>query len=90
LVHCTFYMTHHTEWQPLAGRNFMYSNPYLCAYSLVKIQRESSPWLMYRAVNTRAVGRYPLRGGAVKSLARPTSRCRRTESWKTAGFRLDQ
>jgi hypothetical protein len=31
-----------------------------------------------------------LRGGTGKSLARPTSRCRRTESWKTAGFRINQ
>jgi hypothetical protein len=31
-----------------------------------------------------------VRRGANKSLARPTSRCRRTESWKTAGFRLNQ
>jgi hypothetical protein len=31
-----------------------------------------------------------LRGGADKSLARPTSRYRRTESWKTGGFRLNQ
>jgi hypothetical protein len=31
-----------------------------------------------------------LRGGADKSLARLISRCRRTESWKTAGFRLNQ
>jgi hypothetical protein len=28
-----------------------------------------------------------MRGGADKSLTRPTFRCRRTESWKTAGFR---
>jgi hypothetical protein len=29
-----------------------------------------------------------VRRGADKSLARPTSPCRRTESWKNAGFRL--
>jgi len=42
------------------GRNFVYLNPYLSAYSLVKIQREGAPWLMYRAVNTCAVECYPL------------------------------
>jgi hypothetical protein len=31
-----------------------------------------------------------IRGGADKSLAQPTSQCRRKESWKTAGFRLNQ
>jgi hypothetical protein len=31
-----------------------------------------------------------IRGGADKSLARTTSQGRRTESWKTAGFRLNQ
>jgi hypothetical protein len=31
-----------------------------------------------------------VRGGADKSLARPTSRCRRMYSWKTAGFKLNQ
>jgi hypothetical protein len=31
-----------------------------------------------------------VRRGADKSLARPTSRCRRTESRKTAGFRLNR
>jgi hypothetical protein len=29
-------------------------------------------------------------GGADKSFARPTSRCRRTEFWKSTGFRLNQ
>jgi hypothetical protein len=62
----------------------------LCDKCMIAADSTSDPRVLLDAKHTFHHHVVYMRRGAVKSLARLTSQYRRTESWKTAGFRLNQ